>query len=135
MLLDEIGTYLQNAGVGTLGKSLFRSPEFPTTAEDTATAIIESGGFRPGYVHDRDGPSYDRPSFQLLHRAKDLAVARAKAELAWKALGLIKNRSIEGWRYLRVTPVQSPFGIGKDENGRELVSCNYDVIRETQYAA
>lgn len=122
MLLDEIGTYLQTKGVGTLAVSLFKGmmPDQP----DTATSIMEYGGIEsirrmsatPG------NPAMERPAFQVMCRSTDYLTARNKAELAYKSLdgfgGVLSN--VQYW----ITANQPPFFIQRDANSRVWIGFN-----------
>lgn len=126
MLLDEVGTYLQAQGVGTLGTDLFKGDMPPDI--NTVIAIIETPGFGPqDQMGSGQQPGFEQPGFQILCRAPTYGVARQKADAAWKALTKVANTTLSGVAYQRIKPTQSPFLVGRDDNQRVLVNCNYQV--------
>ena len=126
-LLDELGTYLQAQGIGTLGTDLFRSrlPDAP----NAAVGLVETGGQAPTFVMDANGVNVDHPSLQVLCRADAYPDARSKANDVITALVAISNDDLSGVRYLRCVPNQAPFSLGPDEDHRHLVACNFQVMK------
>lgn len=119
MLLDDIATLLQTAGVGTIGTSLFKS-QMPATP-DTAVALLEYGGLSAEH-HMAAGPGLQRvtieqPSLQVLCRSTDYPTARTKADVAYKALDGYSG-VIGGVRYGYISARQSPYLIQRDQNDR-----------------
>ena len=133
-LLDELGTYLQTQGIGTLGTDLFRA--FLPDAPAAAVALIETGGLAPQFILDTPGVHIDQPSLQVLSRGpvppavpNSYDTARAKIGDVIVALGAISNTDLSGVRYLRCVPSQAPFSLGPDDQGRRLVACNFQVMK------
>lgn len=130
MLLDEVGTFLQQNAEGTLGTDLFLF-EMPPESPDVAVAVIETGGLAPEFIHSNPTrQTYERPTFQVVARDPNPKTARTKAENIYKLLGSVVNTSLSGTRYLRIFPTQSPFRLGRDENDRALIACNYEAFKE-----
>src|SRR5438309_2178295 len=103
MLLDEVGTYLQAQGVGTLGTNMFKGDLPPDV--DTVIAIIETGGFAPAdQMGSQTLPGYERPSIQILCRAPTYGTARTNADAAWRALTKVTNQLLSGKLYQRIAP-------------------------------
>lgn len=130
MLLDDLGTYLQSKGVGTVGSTLFlgRVPDTPTTPADVVV-LREYGGMgtikamaaTPGQA------VLEQPAVQVLARSTSYATARAKAEATFKVLdGLAWTSTGSAVRYW-VEAQQSPSWFGDDANGRALVGFNCQV--------
>lgn len=111
---SELSAYLEGQGIGTRGTDLFegRIPDEPIAC----VGIIEYGGFPPDYIHEQAMVAYERPTVQILVRAATYALGRAKAEAAYKAIGAILNTTLSGTRYLKATPLQSPFLLDRDAN-------------------
>lgn len=140
-MLDAIGAYLESQGIGTV-----------KTAGNTPTAWpIYKGGAQathatiPGIVYISEGPGSaptdtmgatpgsvvaENPSLVLQCRHADYSVARAKAESAWTVLHKKGNATLSGVRYLLIRARQSPFPTGRDEWGRWVIGCNYDIAKE-----
>lgn len=131
MLLDDITDYLSSGGIGTIGTNLFGG--FMPDTPDVAVAVYESGGRPPDVAM---GPSagavaMEWPSVQVVCRATayDYAVARTKAHDAFKLLQGLPTRTINGTQYHWGMARQSPFLMGRDEAGRVLIACNYDIAK------
>ncbi len=124
-MIEELGNFLEAGGGGTQGADLFLNglPADP----DAAVAIQEYSGEAPGLVHGTAGVSEERRRFQLLARAVTLAAAVAKAQAAHALLCQVHNTTLSGTWYVGIYPLQSPFPLGRDENGRARVVCNYRV--------
>lgn len=136
MLLAEIGDYLSSGGVGTVGADMFLGymPEAP----DAVLSLYETGGMGP-YRAMRTctgSPVAERPRLQVVARAAehDYAAARLKVQQAYALLEHLGDRTLGGVRYLWIGAVQSPFLMGRDERGRVLVACNFDVVKEASTA-
>jgi hypothetical protein len=131
MLLDDITDYLSSGGLGTPGTDLFGgfAPEKP----DVAVVVYETGGTAPVHAMDaRAGQAVvENPRIQVVCRATqyDYATARTKADQAFKLLDGLPRRSINGVEYLWGEAVQSPFLMGRDESGRVLIACNYQIVK------
>jgi hypothetical protein len=134
MLLDEVAKHLQLNSIGTVGTNIFKSysPNLP----DTLLCVYETGGFRP---QDSFGSTceavWENPRIQIVSRSTDYEVARNKAEDAYRVLIRVTNEVLKasssdaGTFYLRINAIQSPFRMGVDENSRNLVACNFDVMK------
>lgn len=127
MLLNDMLVKFVELGIGTVGVNLFMTnmPAMP----DTCTAIFDTGGLPPTRSHSRANVNTtERPAFQALFRSKSYETAMQKAMLAYNALN-VANVTINGVRYLSITPVQSPFSIGRDDGQRDQISLNFNVER------
>lgn len=132
-LLEEIGDYLSTGGVGTVGTDLFLGylPEAP----DAVVAVYETGGLPPvRAMRSAPGqPVVVRPRVQVLARAAehDYAAARSKVGRAYDLLEGLGDRTLGGVRYLWVGAVQEPFLMGRDSQGRVMLACNFDVVKDS----
>lgn len=128
MLLDEIGTYLQTNGIGTLGTDLFTGtlPDVP----DNAVALYEYGGVAPVSTLGPGQAKFERPRIQVLARATTYSAARSKIESIFKLLHGLANTSLSSVRYLLIEAVQSPFFMEKDANNRIKLICNFQIHKE-----
>lgn len=130
-VLDDLGTYLQTQGLGTLGTTLFRGgipldvPE--VVMQDALVALVETPGLPPNYVHSTLGPDWEQPVVQTLVRGGPYgyAAARTVAQNVFLALGRIANQSLSGTWYLWVLPLQSPFLLRTDESARPILACQF----------
>jgi hypothetical protein len=62
--------------------------------------------------------------------ANATARARAPPHSVFKLLSGLPTRSINGTAYKWGAARQSPFLMGRDESGRVLIACNYDIVKE-----
>ena len=128
MLLDDLGQYLQTEGLGTLGTTLFLGGlpvDAPNVATpDAITALVETPGFAPQYVHTPVGVSWEQPVVQILTRGApyDYATARTWAQDIYLALGRIRNEQLSGTYYFWVSPLQSVFELRTDDYARPIMS-------------
>lgn len=133
MLLDDIADYLSSGGIGTVGTDLFKGfmPETP----DVAVVVVETGGRSPDRAMGA-GPggttvAMEWPRVQVICRNTqfDYSAARSKAHDVFKLLEGMPTRTINGTAYFWGAAVQSPFPIGRDDDARVLIGCNYDIAK------
>lgn len=120
-LIDDIATYLQSNGVGTLGINLFegRLPSSP----DAAVAVIETGGTQPNaYIPTKS------PSFQVLIRATELDLGETVRQTIRSLLhNQYNTQFVLGGIYFYYCRLITEGGhIGVDSNGRDLFSLNFE---------
>lgn len=127
-VLDDLGTFLQTAGVGILGTTLFKG-RLPLDApnvlvQDSAMALIEVPGLPSDRVHDGPAANIEQPMIQIVSRGlpHDYMDARTRAEAAYLALDGLSNVTIGSSRYLWVM-AQIPIHTLRqaDDLGRPLV--------------
>ena len=142
MLLDDIATYLDaqstvlkklSGTTGNLSKA-FMGDAAPTP--DTIVTLYETGGSGPVHVFTTGGQTrwYEQPTLQALSRSTSYRTARNNAEIVFTKLDGTANTLLPtstGIFYLSIDAIQSPFSIGRDENGRHLVSVNFTVVKAT----
>lgn len=129
MLLDDIADYLSTGGIsGTIFRGVFG--EKP----DNATAVYESVGLSPirGMSPTPGQAKVERPVVQIVCRstADDYSTARTRAHAIFKIMDGMPTRTLNGVAYKWAAARQSPFLMGRDEAGRVLIACNYDVVKE-----
>ena len=122
-LLDDLGSVLQTAGVGTVGADIFKGGLASTP--DMQISMIESGGFSPLRELD-NGVPVDRCTVQVSVRAAayDYAAAQAQAHLAYAALDAVVEQVLSGRRYHQIEPLQPPFLLERDESDRPVFVFN-----------
>jgi len=129
MILDDVGEYLEDNGIGTLATDLFLGelPDDPAAA----VAVFEYAGGPP---NKQAGTR--TPGVQILCRASDYAAARIKIEAVYQLLGAIGDEfqdtapggvTINGTTYLKFDEVQDPFPLQVDQSGRQILAQNYLV--------
>lgn len=129
---EDIATYCANEGLGTLGTDIFIN-DLPDTPgyPDNLIVFTDTAGFPPD--HAMGGPStnpvFENPGIQVLVQNNSSETALDTCYDALQLLDGLKDQTIDSVSYLLVTALQSPFILGKDENDRYRVVCNFIVTR------
>lgn len=128
MFLDDLSDYLSSGGItGTIFTGVMMD------TPDAAVGLYETGGTAPTHaMNPNPGQAVvERPSVQVVCRAAadDYAAARTKAQAIFVLLDGLPTRTINGVAYKWGAARQSPFLMGRDESGRVLVACNFDVVK------
>lgn len=135
VLLDDLADYLSSGtswAIGGLAGPIFKGlmPESP----DAVIAMYETGGQRPAHTMNASAGRavVERPRVQVVCRGsnQDYNTARANAHRVFKLFDGLPARSINGVAYKWGEAVHSPFLLGRDQNGRPLIACNYDIVKE-----
>jgi len=118
----DVATYLQAAGVGTLGAVVFagQMPE----ATDTALCVTTYAG-QPA---DKIVP-IEFPRVQVRTRAKDKRIAYDLCTAAKVALHATTDATINGVLYKRIDATGAPEFIGKDEVQRFNFTVNFQIVK------
>ena len=123
MVLDDLADVLSTEGMGTVYK------DYMPTSPDTVISIYGTGGLGP--THTMQAPHVlEEPRVQVLCRAESLQTAHQSARGVYGVLNGLRDRSINGVMYRWVTAIQEPFLIGRDQNARFTVACNYAVKKD-----
>lgn len=131
MLLDEIAARLVSQSVGVIGTSIFLgSKAIIPSGDGPYISLIETGGSGPTRIHNQSTPNTQRPTVQVVVRAKSYLTARTKSKAAYLALDGIFNTDLSGVRYHSVTARQEPTDIGLDVLERPMVVFNLDVEKQ-----
>lgn len=129
-VLDDLGLYLEDVGVGIPGETLFLGQvplDVPGVAvQDALLALIEVPGLPPERVHTRRDAVIEQPVIQVLARGlqHDYVEARTRAQTAWLALDGLANVTLNGTHYLWIQALQSPFLLRTDAMGRAVIIFN-----------
>ncbi len=123
MMLNEIGTYLQSQGIGTLGANLFLGlmPDQP----DNCIALFEYAGSPPDLHWNGE-----YPGLQVRVRNKSYAMARAKIEQIRDLLHGLHDKKLSGTRYLLIKARGNPEILKRDANNRVELFVNFEIIKE-----
>jgi hypothetical protein len=123
MVLDDMADYLSSGGMGTVYK------DFLPPTPDTVTTVHTTLGNMPTFT--MNGPAVlQEPRVQVQCRSMSLESAHANARSAYELLCGLKNRTINGVLYHWVKASYEPVLIGKDQNARFTVACNYDIKKD-----
>lgn len=113
-VLEEIGAYLEAQSIGVVGQDIFlgRMPDSPASA----IALVEYGGAPSDYIQEQAFASWEKPSVQVSVRNADPKLASDTAQLAYRAIDIIRNTTLSGTRYMMGRPIQRPFLLMRDAN-------------------
>lgn len=124
-ILESVGDYLVAQGQGTLGTNLFLAvmPESP----DALVAVYETSGSAPQETMGAAAWAIDQPSLQVICRAArgDYPGARDKAVTIRGILAAVVETTLSGIHVMRISSQGSVLPMGEDENGRPMVSINF----------
>ena len=128
MVVEELAAYLSAQGLGVLGTDMWLhvSPNEP----DEQMTIIEYAGDEPEFTQNDRGVDTENPRVQIAVRSEQPEVARLLAEQVYQALMKIRNELLNGTRILWCRPIDVPALAGRDDSGRFLVTCNFNVKKE-----
>jgi hypothetical protein len=88
--------------------------------------LIESFGLPPLLTHDRpNGVAYERPRVQLVVKGRNGQAIREKALAARDAL-FVSDTEVNGTWYTSIRPLQEPFDLPPDTDGRSRVAFNVE---------
>lgn len=120
-LIDDVATYLQTAGIGTVGTDIFKS-----YAPDNANAgvyVLDTGGLQP----NSDIKNLRNPTIQVFIRSATYAAGKTKLEAVRTAIHQLVNTTI-GSTYVYFCLLQSEGGhIGRNERGQDEFSMNFHL--------
>lgn len=124
-IAEEIARYLATHGFGTLGGSAGWSINFgkEPAKPETCITIYDTGGGEP----DTDELDIHDPTFQVRVRGKKYNVAATKMEQIRR--DLIKAvPAMDSYSVIAILCTTSIASIGPDDNGRDILTCNFKVI-------
>lgn len=128
MFLDDLADFLSSGGITT---PIYKG-HLPALAGNAALVLYETGGLNTVQTMS-SGPgaasTIERPRAQIVARDLDGSVAFALASNAFNLLDGMRERVINGVRYLWAQAVQSPFYLDTDQNARTLIAFNIDVFK------
>lgn len=128
MLLDDISDLLSTGGITT---PIYKG-HIPALAGNAAIGLFETGGMNTIQTMST-GPgaasTIERPRIQLVFRDLDGSVAMGVATVAFNLVDGLRERVINGVRYLWAQAVQSPFYFDTDANDRTWVAFNLDIVK------
>lgn len=121
IFIEQVATYLQAQGIGTIASDIFigNMPDLP----NNCIAVINTGGIAPSIdIPDK------RPTFQVLIRNTDYETGELKLTAIRTALHQFMNDYlVNGQTYVYSIFLNAEGGhIGKDVNGRDEWSVNFN---------
>lgn len=131
MMLEEVGGYLEDQLVGTVGTDIYYS--FMPDTPDVSISLYEAPSDDSVHTFGQGTDAFaDSLSLQIRARcsANDYPSGRNKIELAIRALDKLANVTLDGAYYYRIQKSSGPFVIDKDSQDRQILAANFDVYRQ-----
>lgn len=117
-MVSDLATYLQTAGIGTVGTNLFYS-YLPANLE-AGVVVLDSGGQQPDpYLPTKE------PMFQVLIRADNYDNGKTKLDAVRAALHQLKNTTIGSIYFYFILAMSEGGHVGRDDAGRDIFSINF----------
>jgi len=122
-LLAEIGAYLAQKSIGTVGTDIFlgQMPDQP----DSCIVLFEYAGSPPDLHWNGE-----YPGLQVRVRNKSYAAGRAKIKEVVTELHGVHELTLNGTRYLLIKARGSPEVLKRDNNNRVELFVNFEIIKE-----
>jgi hypothetical protein len=123
VMLNEIGTYLQTQGIGTLGADIFLGlmPDQP----DNCIALFEYAGSPPDLHWNGE-----YPGLQIRVRNTSYAAARSEIGKVIEKLHGLCEQTLSDTRYLLIKARGSPEVLKRDASNRVELFVNFEIIKE-----
>lgn len=122
--LDDIGTYLQTEGMGTLGTDIF----YHGFDSLTSNCISLSGSAGPGADTTLAGDMIlYKPELGVLVRNASDTSANSKALSIYNLLNLKTNFTSGTTRFKRIRAISEPFFVSKTANNLYIYSINFEI--------
>lgn len=128
--IDSIIQRLVDQGVGIEGTTIAAGNDDVAEPVDQAEYIVvhEYGGQFPEGTHNEGHLAQRKPSFQIVAKADRYPNAGQLAERAFLAMNVV-NTTIKGIFFLKIRPMQDPFELPADRNGKARVAFNIETQR------
>jgi hypothetical protein len=136
-LTFDIADYLTSQGFGQTTTSTGGEPinifrNISPTDPAHCVMLFENGG--AGTVHAMNSVPgvavVERPAIQIRVRDKNHDTARSTINDVFKTIDGLRERTINGTRYLWIEALQSPFLLERDDDNREVFVFNALVTKE-----
>ena len=123
-MLAEIGAYLAQKSIGTVGTDIFlgQMPDQP----DSCIVLFEYAGSPPDLHWNGE-----YPGLQVRVRNKSYAAGRAKIKEVVTELHGVHELTLNGTRYLLIKARGSPEVLKRDNNNRVELFVNFEIIKES----
>jgi hypothetical protein len=128
--IDSIIQRLVDEGVGVEGVTIAAGNDDDAEPTDQPEYIVvhEYGGQQPEGTHNEGFLATRKPSFQIVAKAERYPDAGQLAERAFLAMNVM-NETVKGIFFLKIRPMQDPFELPADRNGKARVAFNIETHR------
>ncbi len=126
--VDDLGTFLQTQGHGTLGTDLFKgsAPDRDDGSLDNVITITDTGGL--ANVLNEKGAAYEEITVQIRARNKRQEKARDSLLSIQDELHQLSDSDLGTFTLVRGLAVDRPAVIGRDEKERWNLVSNYEFL-------
>lgn len=130
MLTDHLIALIVSDGLGTKNLDLFKG-EFPPSP-DLCIAVTDYAGREGLDVFGETSPAIERPSAQIKVRGAkdDYNSPRTRLEEIYLKLAARGAFVVNGTRYMNLSPITTPFVLGRGENGCWVFAVNFTAMRD-----
>lgn len=141
-LLSELGAYLVAStslglsySTAATGATLYLTP-FPEYAPDSAVSLIQYAGREPerAFTASTSAPNivteYQRVQINMRNALASFSTLDALATSVYAYVDQPGTITLSGSRYLAIKPIQPPFYLEEDGNGRHHYVFNVECWRE-----
>lgn len=128
---DDLRDYLTTGGIATTIYTRYL-PERP----DDAIQITVTGGYPPVHAFSAVAGAavQEQPTVQIIRRSQVQERAEAEMNVIWRMLDGLGDRVINGTKYYWISAFGSPFTLPQDLTQRNLVVCNFLVVKAVSTA-
>lgn len=122
--IEDLGTYLQTAGIGTLATDIFYQ-NFSKTVPN-CIALLTAPGLQEKYTLRRTCV-LSRPELDVRVRNVDDTVAEQKATAIHNLLNVVAGEVIGTTSFKKISAMNDPYLLEIDENDRFVYAVNFQL--------
>lgn len=119
----DLALHLQAEGFGTFATDLFVGSE--PASPDNVTTLYDTGGAAPVLFDE----NLRNPTIQVRVRDNDYTQAYSLQQSVFDIFNAIEQETVQGTHYVGVWLSSDIISLGRDENGRFLLTANYEIQR------
>lgn len=122
--LYDIGSYLENKGIGVLGTDIFYRG-FDEAAQN-CIALFDRAGL-PSIVSLSKDMMLERPELGVLVRNEDDTAGDQIAQSIYESLNLVTDTTIGSTRFAHIQAIAPPFFVSQTGSNLFIFSTNYSL--------
>ena len=120
--LDDIGSYLEDQGIGVLGTDIFYRG-FDAAASNCITLLDHAG---PGAIITLSKDmKLEKPELGVLVRNENDTIGAQIAQAIYNLLNFTTNEVIGSTRFKRIEAIASPFFVSQTDSSLYIFSINF----------
>ena len=122
--IEDIGTYLQTSGIGTVGTDIFYTG-FDASVHNCITLYTQPG--LPEEIYLTKDLTLRKPELGVRVRNSSDSAAYQKAYDIYNLLDMLVNTPLGSTRFKRIKAIADPFFLEQDLNYYYIYSINFNV--------